>query len=59
MTVFPYIPANTRSISQRKSIFGVGINDSTYLTNIKINGVIHKCPFLSEMERNVGTVLFG
>lgn len=32
-------PANNRSIAQRKPVFGVGVNDSLYVTNPRIDGI--------------------
>ena len=39
------IPANNRSLSSRKPVYGIGINDSQYLTSHKINGKTNTCPY--------------
>lgn len=36
-------PANNYSLAKRKSILGVGINDATYITDTKIEGVRVTC----------------
>jgi len=45
MNNFPYTPASKTSLSKRKPIFGVGINDSDYITQTKINGKLAQCPY--------------
>lgn len=45
MQEFIEIPASKRSISKRKPLFGVGINDATYLTSQKIEGKFYRCPY--------------
>lgn len=44
--VFEEKPANTASLSQRKKVRGIGINDSTYITNyISESGRTLHCPY--------------
>ena len=45
VTDFPHIKATRKSISKRKSIFGVGINDSDYITQPFIGDSRIICPF--------------
>ncbi|PCJ39003.1 MAG: AP2 domain-containing protein [SAR86 cluster bacterium] len=39
--------ANDQSIRQRKLIYGIGVNDSDYVTRIIIRGKSYTCPFYS------------
>jgi hypothetical protein len=41
---FPLKKASARSISRRKPVYGVGINDSDYVVTIKINNKRKICP---------------
>jgi len=45
VTDFPYIKVNKISITNRKPIYGVGINDSNYQTQPTVNGVRIACKF--------------
>jgi len=45
MKEFTEVPATQLSISKRKLVYGVGINDANYLTSVKINGKTIKCPY--------------
>tara|TARA_R100000951_G_scaffold62227_1_gene52224 strand:+ start:6100 stop:6711 length:612 start_codon:yes stop_codon:yes gene_type:complete len=45
MTKFIEIPASKKSISLRRPIFGVGINDADYFVRIKVNGKTISCPY--------------
>lgn len=45
MNYFPMIPATKASTSRRKLIFGYGVNDSNYVTDLVCNGVRVRCPF--------------
>lgn len=45
MTQFVEIPANNRSISKRKLVHGVGVNDADYIVAPKINGKQLHCKF--------------
>ena len=45
MNEFIEIPASKKSLGQRKSIFGVGINDANYITRIERNGKSVSCPY--------------
>ncbi len=47
ITTFLKIPANKNSISQRRSVYGVGINDAPYTVSQRINGKRVLCPFYS------------
>lgn len=42
---FPRIPANAKSLAPRKLVFGVGINDATYIVAPMVNGNQLCCPF--------------
>jgi len=44
-TDFPVIPATKRSMSLRRPVFGVGINDSNYLIKVRVDGDILMCQF--------------
>ncbi len=43
--VFPIIPADKMSFSRRRPVYGFGINDAKYKTQIIINGVKIICPY--------------
>lgn len=43
--MFKEIPANNSSISRRKLVLGVGINDAPYKINLTKDGKTYKCPF--------------
>lgn len=45
MNTFVEIPASINSLSKRRAIYGIGINDSKYITNPKINGRTVTCPY--------------
>lgn len=45
MNNFIEIPANKRSISQRRLKFGIGVNDSPYLVKQRVNSKQLICPF--------------
>lgn len=45
--MFKETPANKRSISKRRLVFGVGVNDANYIVNPKVNGKTLFCPFYS------------
>lgn len=45
MNTFQEIPASKKSISKRKPIYGVGINDATYTTKPLVNGIRKICPY--------------
>ena len=47
MTKFIEIPANKKSLSLRRAKYGVGINDSLYLTNPTISGKKIMCQYYS------------
>lgn len=42
---FIEIKANKKSISARKLVCGVGINDAKYVVKPIINGVQYRCPY--------------
>ena len=44
MTKFIEIPASKISLAKRKLLYGIGVNDSTYKTSIKLNGKNRYCP---------------
>lgn len=45
MTQFIEIPANKISLSGRKSVYGIGINDADYMVQIMIDGKAVRCPY--------------
>ena len=45
MSDFKEVKANTNSISKRKLVLGVGVNDSYYITDRTINGKRMRCPY--------------
>ena len=45
MNEFPVIPATKKSLSQRKPVFGIGINNAKYMIHITVNGKKVMCPF--------------
>ena len=45
MNTFVEIPASKMSLAKRKPICGVGINDSTYITDTIIDGKRMACPY--------------
>lgn len=46
MTKFLEIPASNKSIGQRRSVFGVGVNNADYIVCPTVNGIIlGTCPF--------------
>ena len=44
MSLFAEKPASNMSISKRKPVYGIGINDADYITNQTINGTQATCP---------------
>ena len=45
MNTFPRIPASKKSLSLRRPIFGIAINDSDYITDLSIDGERMTCPY--------------
>lgn len=46
MIKFIEIPASKQSLSQRKLMYGIGINDATYIINPYVNGLpTQRCPY--------------
>lgn len=45
MNMFIAIPASPRSVSKRKTVYGVGINDAEYTVRPRVNGVSVWCPY--------------
>ena len=45
MTEFKFIPASKASLSARRLVCGVGINDADYIVNPKVNGKTTLCSF--------------
>jgi hypothetical protein len=45
MLEFIEVPASKLSLAQRKPIYGVGINDASYLTSSLADGVRKRCPY--------------
>lgn len=50
MIEFKEIPASKKSLAQRNLSFGVGLNDSQYLTEFKSNGKRVSCPFYAKWQ---------
>ena len=50
MTKFVEKPATLQSISSRRLVHGVGINDADYITSPKINGKTSMCPFYRKWQ---------
>lgn len=51
--MFKEKPATPRSISLRKPIFSVGINDANYITNYKKDGKSFQCPYYTRWRRMI------
>jgi len=51
MNNFVENPATKKSLARRKRVFGVGINDATYMVRNKINGVRRSCPYYAVWTR--------
>jgi len=49
---FPYFPATARSAARRKPVYGIGINDSPYVVEMKTEGARQVCPYYN-VWRNV------
>jgi len=47
------LQTNKRSLSHRKPVCGIGINDSNYIVSPKINGSQDVCPYYSVWERMI------
>lgn len=54
MNNFVEIPASIRSLARRKTVCGVGINDSNYVVAPRINGKIVFCPFYKVWSSMLG-----
>lgn len=48
MSTFIEVPANKKSLNQRKPVYGVGINDAPYKTNPLINNKRTICPYYAK-----------
>jgi hypothetical protein len=48
MSNFPLIKANSLSLSKRRSIHGVGINDAEYIVQPTVKGVTYICPYYTK-----------
>ena len=48
MSSFVELPRNKKSLSSRKTTFGIGINDANYMTQHRVNGIIKRCPYFSK-----------
>lgn len=53
MNKFIEFPATSKSISQRRPIFGVGINDADYITSPTIDGRQLVCPYYLKWSRMI------
>ena len=51
--MFQEIPANKRSLANRKTLYGVGINDADYMVYAKINGRQVSCPFYTAWKHMI------
>lgn len=47
MNTFKEVPASKKSLSLRRSIYGIGINDADYEIKLKIDGKVLVCPYYS------------
>ena len=56
--MFEEISVNPLSISKRKLVCKVGINDAPYKVSPIINGKRHKCPIYRDLAFNVAEMLF-
>jgi len=45
MDSFPKITASAKSLAKRKLVYGIGINDSSYITHLTINNERVRCPY--------------
>lgn len=50
MNEFKEVPANKSSISTRKLLCGVGVNDSNYKTSMIIDGKTLRCPYYKRWQ---------
>ena len=48
MNDFPVIPISKQSIANRRLVYGVGVNDSDYMVNPKVNGKNNICQFYAK-----------
>lgn len=53
MTTFKKISANKSSLSRRKPLLGIGINDAEYVVKPVVSGVRLCCPYYSRWERMI------
>jgi len=47
MNTFQEIPASKRSLSNRRLVYGIGINDAIYMISYKVNNTQVTCPYYS------------
>jgi hypothetical protein len=45
---FPMVTASKMSLTQRKLVYGVGVNDSEYKTYTRVEGKLKFCPYYSK-----------
>tara|TARA_R110000851_G_C12901060_1_gene548182 strand:+ start:173 stop:808 length:636 start_codon:yes stop_codon:yes gene_type:complete len=48
MSNFPVVPANNISLSKRRAVYGVGINDADYVTQPTVDGIQYMCPYYTK-----------
>lgn len=51
---FPMIAASERSLSRRKLVYGVGINDAWYETQTSVKGKKYQCPYYGRWKNMLG-----
>lgn len=54
MNTFPIIPASKISLTKRKLVFGIGINDADYMIRPRLNGKGVMCPFYQKWHNMLG-----
>ena len=53
MSEFIEVKANARSMSLRKPVYGVGVNDSDYITDRRLNGKRNFCPYYARWRHMI------
>lgn len=50
---FIEVPANERSLYTRKPVFGIGINDASYMVTLKVDGKRLTCPYYKKWHNMI------
>jgi len=45
---FPMVTASKASLTKRKLIYGIGVNDAGYITQLNIEGKLKSCPYYTK-----------